>query len=62
VLLVRLEGDVEMKVLEVLTRVERINKILDSCDMNNEIKREYFDDIIDFLEEYRDELLNKVVK
>lgn len=50
-----------MNVSEVLTRVEQINRILDSCDMNNEIKREYFDDIIDFLEEYRDELLNKKV-
>lgn len=51
-----------MKVSEVIDRVKRIEVIVDRLDNANKIDEASIDDIIDLLDEYKDELLNKVVK
>lgn len=51
-----------MKVSEVIDRVKRIEVITDRLDNVNKIDEASIEDIIDLLDEYRDELLNKVVK
>ena len=51
-----------MKVSEVIDRVKRIVVFVDNLDNANKIDEASIDDIIDLLDEYKDELLNKVVK
>lgn len=51
-----------MKVSEVIDRVKRIEVIVDRLDNANKIDEVSIEDIIDLLDEYKDELLNKVVK
>lgn len=51
-----------MKVSEVIDRIKRINVIVDRLDNVNKIDEASIEDIIDLLDEYRDELLNKVIK
>lgn len=52
-----------MKVSEVIDRVKRIEVIMDTIDSKNRIDScTTVEDIFDLLGEYKDELLNKVVK
>lgn len=52
-----------MKVSEVIDRVKRIEVIMDTIDNKNWIDSSTtVEDIFDLLGEYKDELLNKVVK
>lgn len=51
-----------MKVSEVIDRIGRIHTITDKLDNMNKVDEVVVEDIIDLLHEYRDELLNKVVK
>lgn len=52
-----------MKVSEVIDRVKRIEVIMDTIDNNDTIDSgTIIQDIFDLLDEYKDELLNKVVK
>lgn len=47
-----------MNVNDVIAKIERINEIIDNNDATLDIAPRFFDDIITFLEEYRDRLLN----
>lgn len=53
-----------MKVSEVIDRVKRIEVIVDVFDVEDlkHIHQNVIDDIVELLDEYKDELLNKVVK
>ena len=51
-----------MKVSEVIDHVKRIEVIVDNLDNVTKIDEATVEDIIDLLDEYKDELLNKVVK
>jgi hypothetical protein len=52
-----------MKVSEVIDRIKRIEIITDKIEDKQQIgPGPTIDDIIDLLDEYKDELLNKVVK
>ena len=50
-----------MTVAEVIVRIDRMNRITDSYDSHGDIAPMYFEDIIKFIEEYRDSLLNKKI-
>lgn len=52
-----------MKVSDVIDRIKRIEVITDRIDDSNAVHTEnIFEDIRELLDEYKDELLNKVVK
>lgn len=53
-----------MKVSEVINRIERIQVVVDVFEIEDmkRIDPNIIEDVVDLLTEYKDELLNKVVK